>query len=128
MFVEEIYGSLQRLKEATSAEAPTAPPPVQRIERQHTLEKEHKKALERAVTLNIPHAVPTDTDEELSVHKEDDSGRGVTETAFLIEDASTSTSHSTDARTNWNDVVEKLFAQDETGKLTLNKEASCSTE
>lgn len=102
---------------------------MQKIERQHTLEKEHKKALERAVTLNIPHAVPTDTDEEPSVQKEEgESTRGVTETASLIEDASTSTGHSTDARTNWNDVVEKLFMRDETGKLTLNKETSGNTE
>ncbi|CAN4114783.1 unnamed protein product [Withania somnifera] len=113
--------ALARLKEAISAEAPTTPPPVQKIERQHTLEKEHKKALERAVSLNIPHAV----------HTEEESERGVTETASLIkgeEDASSSTGHSTDVRTNWNQVVEKLFTRDETGMLTLNKEAKCSTE
>ncbi|XP_060183693.1 uncharacterized protein LOC132613614 [Lycium barbarum] len=118
--------ALARLKEASS-EAPTTPPPVQKIERQHTLEKEHKKALERAVTLKIPHAVPKDAEEEPLVHKEEESARGVTEAASLIkgeEDASTGTGHSADARTNWNEVVEKLFTRDETGKLTLNKEAS----
>ncbi|KAK4366918.1 hypothetical protein RND71_014798 [Anisodus tanguticus] len=119
--------ALARLKEVT-AETVSTPPPAQKIERQHTLEKEHKKALERAVTLNVPHAVPRDAEEEPSVHKEEKSVRGgVAEAASLIkgeEDASTSAGHSTDARTNWNEVVEKLFTKDEMGKLTLNKEVS----
>lgn len=111
-----------------SAEAPTAPPPVQKIVRQHTLEKEHKKALERAVTLNIPHAVPTDADEEPSAHKAEESSRGVTtEATSLVEGASTSTDHSTDARANWNEVVEKLFARDEERKLMNKEESSSST-
>lgn len=110
-----------------SAEASTSPPPMQKIERQNTIEKEHKKALERAVTLNIPHAVPTDTDEEPPAHKEE-SSQGVTVATSPIKGASTSTGHTTAARTNWNDVVEKLFARDEMGKLALNKEPSGSTE
>ncbi|GMY24853.1 sn1-specific diacylglycerol lipase alpha [Fagus crenata] len=48
--------ALQRMKESSS-ETVTAAPGVQKIERLQTIEKEHKDALERAVSLNVPHAV-----------------------------------------------------------------------
>ena len=41
----------------------TAPPTVQKMQRLRTIEKEHKDALERAVSLNVPHAVEAAEDE-----------------------------------------------------------------
>lgn len=50
------------MKEAASETVITAPK-IQKIERLQTLEKEHKDALERAVSLNIPHAVNSTQEE-----------------------------------------------------------------
>ncbi|KAL2897382.1 Sn1-specific diacylglycerol lipase alpha [Bienertia sinuspersici] len=52
----EAEKALQRMKE-NSTDTVTSPPKVQRFERSQTIEKEHKDALERAVSLNVPHAV-----------------------------------------------------------------------
>ncbi|OIT03106.1 PREDICTED: uncharacterized protein LOC109225261 [Nicotiana attenuata] len=108
--------ALARLKEA-SAEITTTPPKMQKIERLKTLEKEHKDALERAVSLNIPHAVDADEEESTESITEESSQK-------QEEDASTSKAQCSDARTNWNEVVEKLFNRDETGKLRLKRDAT----
>ncbi|KAJ0534598.1 putative triacylglycerol lipase [Helianthus annuus] len=52
----EAEKALQLLQE-NSGEALTTPPKVQRFERLQSIKKEHKDALERAVSLKIPHAV-----------------------------------------------------------------------
>lgn len=116
--------SVQRLKEA-SAETTTTPPKVQKIVRLKTLEKEHKDALERAVSLNIPHAVGVD-EEEPSTQKEEEPMEDIPfeECKEYGEDASTSKTQGRDARTNWNEVVEKLFKRDITGKLRLMRETT----
>lgn len=121
---KESEKAFARLKEA-SDETGTTPPKVQKIERLKTLEKEHKDALERAVSLNIPHAVGVD-EEESSSQKEEEPMEDIPfeECKERGEDASTSKSQGSDARTNWNEVVEKLFNRDETGKLRLNREAT----
>ncbi|KAL7104243.1 hypothetical protein ACP275_08G231900 [Erythranthe tilingii] len=59
----EAEKALQRLKEMNE-ETVTTPPKVQKQERKQTIEKEHKDALERAVSLNIPHAVGSTEEEE----------------------------------------------------------------
>ncbi|EYU30901.1 hypothetical protein MIMGU_mgv1a023663mg, partial [Erythranthe guttata] len=59
----EAEKALQRLKEMNE-ETVTTPPKVQKLERKQTIEKEHKDALERAVSLNIPHAVGSTEEEE----------------------------------------------------------------
>ena len=48
----------QKMKEIDSGTI-TTPPKVQKLERMRTFEQEHRDALERAVSLNIPHAVTT---------------------------------------------------------------------
>lgn len=115
---------MQRLKEA-SAETTTTPPKVQKFERLKTLEKEHKDALERAVSLNIPHAVGVE-EEESSTHKEEEPMEDINfeSSQEHSEDASTSNSRRSGARTNWNEIVEKLFNRDESGKLQLKREAT----
>ncbi|XP_044505554.1 uncharacterized protein LOC123225567 isoform X1 [Mangifera indica] len=101
--------ALQRMREI-SPESVTTPPKVQKIERQKTIEKEHKDALERAVSLNIPHAV---TDAEEPQKNEAESSPGGHQ-----DTSDTKTSSSSD---NWNYLVEKLFKKSETGKLILDK-------
>ncbi|XP_044505555.1 uncharacterized protein LOC123225567 isoform X2 [Mangifera indica] len=99
----------ERMREI-SPESVTTPPKVQKIERQKTIEKEHKDALERAVSLNIPHAV---TDAEEPQKNEAESSPGGHQ-----DTSDTKTSSSSD---NWNYLVEKLFKKSETGKLILDK-------
>lgn len=112
---------MQRLREI-SVETVTTAPKVQRIERLQTLEKEHKDALERAVSLNIPHAVATPEGRPPSREddKEGSSSRGK-DTAEPCEQASGDSSRTelkaTGGRTNWNEVVEKLYERTESGNL-----------
>lgn len=121
---KESEKAFARLKEA-SAETTTSPPKVQRIERLKTLEKEHKDAIERAVSLNIPHAVGVG-EEESSTQKEEEPMEDITFEASQKhdEDASTSEAQGSDGRTNWHKVVEKLFIRDESGKLRLKREST----
>ncbi|KAF5750003.1 hypothetical protein HS088_TW03G00332 [Tripterygium wilfordii] len=82
----------ERMKES-SAETITTPPKVQKLERLETIEKEHKDALQRAASLNIPHAVTTLEQE----HKKDEA---VSSKGTSLAGAK-GKSHSTGGRTNW---------------------------
>ncbi|KAG9454743.1 hypothetical protein H6P81_007647 [Aristolochia fimbriata] len=86
----------------------TEPPSRQRFERKHTLEKEHKGALERAVSLDVPHAVS--------------STEGPAEdTDVVVEsnanEVSLSELKSSENKTDWDILLERLFIKDESGKL-----------
>ncbi|XP_057784064.1 uncharacterized protein LOC131001587 [Salvia miltiorrhiza] len=111
---EKALGSLKE----HDAETITTPPKVQKLDRMLTLEKEHKDALERAVSLNIPHAV-TSAEEGSAAGKEpheDETGLG----------SQTDKSFCKNARTNWNEAVEKLFHKSESGKLLLKRDDSAT--
>ncbi|KAF8407609.1 hypothetical protein HHK36_006742 [Tetracentron sinense] len=98
------------MRESSSVETMATAPKTQRIERLETLEKEHKDALERAVSLNVPHAVtPEDSFGDTDAVDSQDQGK----------EASKRNSKSSGRRTNWNEVVEKLFNRDESGDLVL---------
>lgn len=97
-----------------STETITTPPKVQKLDRKKTLEKEHKDALERAVSLNIPHAVASAEEETW----------GNTENGSPDDTGNSSKTEHTDARTNWNNLVKKLFKKAESGNLILKKGAS----
>ncbi|KAL2528143.1 alpha/beta-hydrolase superfamily protein [Forsythia ovata] len=115
--------ALQRLKEL-STETITTPPQVQKLERMQTLEKEHRDALDRAVSLNIPHAVTTAEQESL-YPEEEYSGESTAE--HSKEDPKYSSAgkrYCENARTNWNEVVEKLFKRNESRQLLLESDAS----
>ncbi|XP_058078325.1 uncharacterized protein LOC131226705 [Magnolia sinica] len=111
----EAQKTLDRMKE--SMEAAKTPPTEQRITRQETIKKEHKDALERAVSLNVPHAVmPDETAEE-----------GAMEGPPGGQEEGPSGGHScsgsqSSGRTNWDALVEKLFHRNESGKLILKKD------
>ncbi|KDP25780.1 hypothetical protein JCGZ_22502 [Jatropha curcas] len=100
---KESEKALQILMEKDS-ETITTPPKVKKLERLQTLEKEHHDALERAVSLNIPHAVstpeakPQEDEEAGSSHCHSESGHDLK-----------SKSESTRARTKWNELVNQLL-------------------
>ncbi|KAL9247876.1 hypothetical protein vseg_021258 [Gypsophila vaccaria] len=124
----EAEKALQRMKEdygdgdGGASAAVMSPPRVQRIHRLQTIEKEHKDALERAVSLNVPHAVPVkeDEEEEEDVEVQCDAPK---ERKPAEESSSSSTQlKSGVGRTNWNDLVAKLFKKAEHGELLLKKD------
>lgn len=98
-----------------SSETVTTPPKVQKLERLQTIEKEHKDALERAVSLNVPHAVTAEGEPLNEQNKEASDRRN--------EDAQVNTSRSSKGRTNWDEVVEKLFKKKELKNLQQNRDA-----
>ncbi|KAL3568419.1 hypothetical protein D5086_031070 [Populus alba] len=111
--------ALQKMKEIDSGTI-TTPPKVQKLERMQTAEQEHRNALERAVSLNIPHAVTTPDVEPLKDNRTEPSlSEGVQASQFK--------STSTGRKTNWDEVVKNLFKKDESGDLVLNKEVSAPT-
>ncbi|XP_044478715.1 uncharacterized protein LOC123205752 [Mangifera indica] len=111
---KEAQKALERMRE-NSPETITTPPMVQKLERQKTIEKEHKDALDRAVSLNIPHAI---TEPEEPQKHEADSSQGE------HEDASNTKSKSSSG--NWDHLVEKLFKKSEEGEMILNKDMDAS--
>ncbi|THG20834.1 hypothetical protein TEA_016271 [Camellia sinensis var. sinensis] len=105
-------------------ETTTAAPRVQKIERLQTIEKEHKDALERAVSLNIPHAVTADEEEEQpSPSKEEEcvEGGDGDDTESSTNEPKTK-SLSRGGRTNWDLVVQKLFKKYPLGEMLLKKD------
>lgn len=122
----EAEKALELMKERSS-ETITTPPKVQRFDRLQTIEKEHKDALERAVSLNIPHAVnnieeepSTSNTEELSSGNNggESSSESKNVKPSLNDDVDTSRPiHIEGGPTDWNDVVEKLFERTKSGRL-----------
>ncbi|KAJ1387082.1 Mono-/di-acylglycerol lipase, N-terminal [Sesbania bispinosa] len=111
--------ALQLMKDDDSKTV-TVPPTVQKFERLKTIEKEHKDALERAVSLNVPHAVDT-AEKEPSENNE-----GEASSSGGKESASSTQSKSSGGRSNWDEVVEKLLRKNETGDKHLEKDTSVS--
>ncbi|KAL3630430.1 hypothetical protein CASFOL_023414 [Castilleja foliolosa] len=124
----EAQKALQSLKELNT-ETPMTPPKVQKLDRKLTLEKEHKDALERAVSLNIPHAVTLPDESSSACTEEGTSGDKSVETCpdnTAEEQTSEKEPFSKNAKTNWNDVVEKLFKKNESGQMRLKRDVSDS--
>lgn len=115
---------MQNLKELNK-ETVTTPPTLQKFNRKLTLEKEHKDALERAVSLNIPHAEAS-YEESPGKHDEGNSeDRNVETSKDNIEVSSEKRNPSgKNAQTNWNETVAKLFEKKESGKLILKRDVS----
>lgn len=95
-----------------SAEA-TACPAEQTMVRQETIAQEHRAALERAVSLKVPHAVTPG---------EEAGEESVATTSHDQDEGSTQSESKSSARTNWNELVEKLFNRSESGNLVLKKD------
>ncbi|PKA61323.1 hypothetical protein AXF42_Ash006220 [Apostasia shenzhenica] len=108
----EAQKALDMMKER---EEPTIPP-QQNKERTQTLEKEHMNALERAVSLNVLHAFSPPEDHY-------NTAKLVDRESFEDEQELPSSSYGPKSgRANWDDLVEKLFARNESGNLVLKKE------
>lgn len=114
----EAEKALKIMKETKSD--PIIPPKVQKLERLQTIQEEHKDALQKAVSLNIPHAVSA-ADEEHS-DKEDDLSQSQVEGSNALKTESKPSSGSA----NWDELVKKLFEKKDTGKLVLKKETDTS--
>ncbi|ONK66207.1 uncharacterized protein A4U43_C06F5340 [Asparagus officinalis] len=116
---KEAQKALDRMKETSVA---TSPPAQQRMERKQTLEKEHIDALERAVSLHVPHAVaPSD---EATAEALLESSEETTNPPEETSEASSRGDSKFGGRTNWLDLVEKLFSRNESGNLVLKKDIS----
>ena len=98
---------------AQSSETVTDPPTVQKFQRLKTIEKEHRDALERAVSLNVPHAVDT-AEKETSENNEGDDDAS----ASANNNVSSNQSKSSGGRSNWDEVVEKLLKKKKKKKKT----------
>lgn len=94
---------LQELRDKSKEEVVTMAPKEKRMERLSTLEKEHKDALERAVSLNIPHAVSSAEEEAEE------------------ECIEAGASESKTKKKNWDEVVEKLFHRSNSGEFVFNE-------
>ncbi|KAJ4975000.1 hypothetical protein NE237_008174 [Protea cynaroides] len=111
--IREAEKALQLLKESSIETMRTAPK-AQKLERLKTLEKEHKDALERAVSLNVPHAVVPEEQPigDLDSVASQDQGT----------EASSSRSKSSGEQTSWDEAIEKHYSRNESGELKLQKD------
>ncbi|KAL3522563.1 hypothetical protein ACH5RR_015397 [Cinchona calisaya] len=119
----EAEKAMEKLKE--SIVTVTMAPQIRKIESLHTLEKEHKDALERAVSLNMHHAVPT-AEEGESSSSGDKSTEPCQDECHEDTALSKTRAKTSDARTNWSELVQKLFEKGESGQLPLKKDATVS--
>lgn len=108
-----------------SSESITTAPKVQKFSRLQSIEEEHKDALERAVSLNIPHAVKTtddvaDNEDRVStsaVSEEHQEGEAADELASKQKD-------DVERSPNWHDLVERLFERTKSGKLVKKEDVN----
>ncbi|CAJ2640715.1 unnamed protein product [Trifolium pratense] len=114
----EAEKALQLMKDQDSSKTVTVPPTIQKFERLKTLEKEHKDALERAVSLNVPHAVDSAEEEQLENNGEGSSSSGDKETASSTE------MKPSGGRVTWEEVVEKLLKKNETGEKHIEEDTN----
>jgi len=118
-----------------SAEIVTSPPRAPKLERLHTIEKEHKDALQRAVSLRVPYAEPPqeepleNTESEVVLEESAESAvcresgavpvDNVESSENELTESSKPESRSSSGKTNWDELVEKLFKKTESGKIVL---------
>ncbi|KVH92107.1 Lipase, class 3 [Cynara cardunculus var. scolymus] len=113
----EAEKALQILNEKSS-ESVTIPPKLQRFDRLQSIEKEHKVALERAVSLKIPHAVTTKTPDEeekeplTKTSEECYNQEELSKNDLLVEPRQNGDGpNSKPTQANWNDLVERLLGE-----------------
>lgn len=124
--LREAEKAVQLMKEnKNSSESITTAPKVQKFSRLQSIEEEHKDALERAVSLNIPHAVKTtddvaDNEDRVStsaVSEEHQEGEAADELASKQKD-------DVERSPNWHDLVERLFERTKSGKLVKKEDVN----
>ncbi|MFS8034541.1 putative fungal lipase-like domain, mono-/di-acylglycerol lipase, alpha/Beta hydrolase [Helianthus anomalus] len=138
----EAEKALNLMKEKSS-ETMTTAPAVQKFDRLQSIEKEHKDALERAVTLNIPHAVDANENEDedenepqesLSASTDSEDQSSADKLASKHQDLGdisggrdTSTTKSEPGETKWDILVERLFERSDSGKFKARKDININT-
>ncbi|KAI5407332.1 hypothetical protein KIW84_053547 [Lathyrus oleraceus] len=121
----EAEKALQLMKDQDSTKTVTVPPTVQKFERLKTLEKEHKDALERAVSLNVPHAVDTAEKEPSENNEGEAASTSNGDREAEAEAAASSTeSKPSGGRLNWEEVVERLLKKSETGNKHIEEDTN----
>ncbi|CAO2820325.1 unnamed protein product [Amaranthus hypochondriacus] len=115
---KEAEKALEIMKESCS-ETVTSPPRVQRIERLQTIEKEHKDALERAVSLKVPHAISFNKEsfEEAKAEEEEEEE----EEDEPNKESSNTQPKSNGGKANWDDLIEKLFTKPDSKEVNLKR-------
>lgn len=84
---------------------------------------EHKDALDRAVSLNIAHPLATTEEDSATGEGSKATMAAAAAAAEVPEDPTPpSISSRSSGRTNWDELVEKLFTRNESGHLVLKKE------
>ncbi|XP_047336254.1 uncharacterized protein LOC124939845 [Impatiens glandulifera] len=113
----EAEKALEIMKENQQEETRITPPKAQRIERMDTIKKEHRDALERAVSLNVPHAMTTCEVEEETSRKEEEEEEE--EDEISSDDTMKTKSQIGGRRTNWDKIVKKLFKRNQPGESSM---------
>ncbi|MBA0799795.1 hypothetical protein Gohar_010285 [Gossypium harknessii] len=94
-------------------------PAKQRMERQETLAREHseehKAALQRAVTLSVPHAYLPSRYGTFDEHEDGDNSHKST------GESSVGSSGKSKTKESWNELIERLFEKDESGLMLLKE-------
>lgn len=97
-------------------------PAKQRMERQKTLVNEHREehnaALRRAVSLAVPHAFPPPQYGTFDGKEDDDD-----ESKNSTGDSSRGSSTRSKSKESWDQVIERLFERDDSGRMMLKKPA-----
>ncbi|XP_010062261.2 uncharacterized protein LOC104449717 isoform X1 [Eucalyptus grandis] len=121
----EAEKALQIMRESNAETVKTAPN-IQKMERLRSIEMEHKDALERAVSLNIPHAVTSQDEENPDSNRQDEESRPSQEEKsadVVLNDKA----RPRNPKTKWDEVVKKLMKRNESGKQRLNRETNDPT-
>ncbi|WOK93986.1 hypothetical protein Cni_G02687 [Canna indica] len=108
-----IEHELQKALDLIQDKKPMTPPLQQKMVRKLSLEQEHKDALERAVSLNIPQATAATADHCQATGIAPESCQ---------EGAAVANGSKSNGKGNWDDLVQKLFTRNESGHLVLKKD------
>lgn len=94
-------------------EKATTPPAEQKMERLQSFKEEHKNALNRAKTLDVPHAIDI---------SEEETHEGACPASSSDTHSEATSEPKSAGRTSWDELVDKLFTRDEDGKLIVNRD------
>ncbi|KAK8937758.1 hypothetical protein KSP40_PGU004247 [Platanthera guangdongensis] len=127
LWIEREAQKIVDIGKEDAAETASAPA-QQKMKRAQTLASEYKGALERAATLNVPHATtPSEpTSEDVNSGPSDNPTEEITKPPHSDNKngAAANCDSKSSGRTNWDELVEKLFTRNETGKLVVKKDIS----
>lgn len=100
-------------------------PAQQRMQRQETLASEHRKeyraALQRAVTLAVPHAYSPSHYGTFDEHETEESPH-----RSAGDSSSSGSSKKSKSKESWDELIERLFERDEAGHMLLKRSHSDS--